>query len=179
MKGLVSIGFCGGLDPALEPFDILVASSMTCGKQALDENVDVDVDADVAHALSVPRSHSCERKLVKLLSIDRVATTAAEKSQLHQKTQAAAIEMESAGLAAKAAEWQIPLYAIKVVTDTAQESFPLDFNGLRDREGRFSRSKIIAAVLRRPAAFPALLNLNRRCNQAAQALGDFLADARF
>ncbi len=167
LEALVSTGFCGALDPSLRAGEIFVAASIVGNTH--------DVGELVAHALSVPRSHSCERQPSKLLSIDHVATTSQEKKALHSTTHASAIEMEAAGLAAKAAHWQIPLYAIKVVTDTASETFPLDFNRLRDQEGRFSRPKIIAAALRRPSAFPALLNLNRRCNQASEALGDFLA----
>ena len=163
LEALVSIGFCGALSPDLKPCDIFVADSFV----------------DAAHALSVPRSQSYERQTGKLLSIDRVASSSEEKRSLHDQTHADAIEMEAAGLAVKAAQWQVPLYAIKVVTDTALESFPLDFNRLRDREGRFSRAKVLFAALGRPSAFPALLHLNQRCKLAAQALGDFLAGTRF
>ena len=169
LEGLVSIGFCGALSPALKPCDIFVATDLFAVGQPV----------DVAHALSVPRSHSCERNVGKLLSIDRVATSALEKRTLNEQTHADAIEMEAAGIARLAHQWQIPFYAVKVVTDTASETFPLDFNHLRDDEGRFSRPKILAAALRRPTAFPALLHLNQRCNLAAKALGDFLADASF
>jgi hypothetical protein len=66
------------------------------------------------------------------------------------------------------------------VTDTFEESFPLDFNAMRSPDGRFSRAKILAAALRRPATvFPELIKLNKRTKRASQALGDFLADARF
>ena len=164
LEGLVSVGFCGALSPALEPCDIFVATEIHF----------------VAHAPSVPRSHSWERtKLGKLLSMDRVASTADEKAALYRQTGAEAIEMEAAALATRAKKWNIPFYAIRVVTDTATESFPLDFNRLRDRAGRFSRTRILAAALRRPAVVPALLHLNQRCKTAANVLGDFLADARF
>lgn len=160
LEGLVSIGFCGALNPALNACDIFVANQLH----------------GLPQVLSIPR---CEREPGKLLSIDRVAATAEEKRTLFDQTHAAAIEMEAAALATKAHLWNIPFYAIKVVTDTASETFPLDFNRLRDPEGRFSRPKILAAALRRPSAFPALLNLNQRCKQASQALGDFLAGTRF
>ena len=166
LEGLASIGFCGALNPSLTHGEILIANSI------VDER-------DVAHALSVPRSHSCERPPSKLLSIDHVATTPQEKTTLHARTGAEAIEMEASALASLAGKWQIPFYAIKVVTDTASESFPLDFNQLRTGEGRFSRAKIIAATLRHPQAIPALINLNRCCNQAAQTLGDFIANTSF
>jgi hypothetical protein len=66
------------------------------------------------------------------------------------------------------------------VTDTFEESFPLDFNAVRTSDGHFSRARILAAALRRPGTvFPELIKLNKRTKRAAQVLGDFLADARF
>ena len=164
LKGLVSVGFCGALDPALRACDIFVATEVL----------------GVAYALSVPRSHSCERyKTGRLLSTDRVISTAAEKAGLRQ-TGADAVEMEAAGVALKAAEWNIPFYCVRVVTDTSAETFPLDFNRMRDAAGRFSRTRIMAAALRRPGSvLPELLKLNKRCRDASQALGEFLVDASF
>ena len=163
LRGLVSTGFCGALHPALEPCDIFVATEVL----------------GVAHALSVPRSHSCDRQTGKLLSIDRVVSTASEKADLHQ-TGADAVEMEAAAVAAKAAEWNLPFFCVRVVTDTAAESFPLDFNRMRDADGRFSRIKILTAALRQPGSvLPGLVKLNKRCKDASQALGDFIVNASF
>jgi adenosylhomocysteine nucleosidase len=114
-----------------------------------------------------------------ILSVDRVAATAAEKAGLRAKTGAAAIEMESAAVSRKAAEWGVPFHCIRSVSDIASESLPLDFNLYRDGEGRFSRSRIALAAMARPfTAVPALLGLNRNCKIAARALGDFFADNR-
>jgi hypothetical protein len=67
-----------------------------------------------------------------------------------------------------------------VVTDTAAESFPLDFNRMRDADGRFSRIKILTAALRQPGSvLPGLVKLNKRCKDASQALGDFIVNASF
>ncbi len=162
LKGLVSTGFCGALNPALEPCDIFVATELL----------------GLACALSAPRSNR-HFKNGKMLSIDRVVSTAAEKAELH-KTGADAVDMEAASVAAKSTEWNIPFYCIRVVTDTADETFPLDFNRMRDRNGRFDRVRIMTAALRRPGVvLPGLLKLNRRTKSAAQALGDFIVDARF
>jgi nucleoside phosphorylase len=132
----------------------------------------------VAYALSVPRS-SERVKSGKLLSIDRVVSNAAEKTDLHQ-TGPDAVEMEAAGVALKAAQWNLPFYCVRVVTDTSTENFPLDFNRMRDADGRFSRIRIMAAALRRPGSvLPELLKLNKRFRDASRALGDFLVDASF
>ena len=163
LKALVSTGYCGALNPALEPCDIFVATEML----------------GVAQALRVPRARPCERcKTGKLLSVDHVVSTMAEKAEL-RNTGADVVEMEAAGVASKAALYNIPFYCVRVVTDTAVESFPLDFNQMRDRQGRFNRGKIFAAAVRRPRLFPALMNLNKRSHDASRVLGDFLVDASF
>ena len=85
-----------------------------------------------------------------------------------------------AAVAKCALQNNLPFYAVRVVTDTYAESFPLDFNTVRTATGRFSRTRILAAALRKPVAvLPELMKLNQRTKRAAQALGDFLADARF
>jgi hypothetical protein len=168
LTGLVSTGFCGALDQALEPCDIFVANRLLSRDRK---------GADITSEC-FPITTNRKYKTGKLLSIDRVASTAAEKLEL-RKTGADAVEMEAAAVAAKAKEWNLPFYAIRVVTDTAAESFPLDFNLMRDSAGRFDRAKIIGAALRRPGViFPELMKLNKRCKSGAKALGEFIADSR-
>ena len=166
LKGLVSTGFCGGLDPALQPCDIFVAS-------------EVLTLPNLRRTTSIPLSHG--RGSVRtgtLLSMDAVASSMDRKAEL-RKTGASAVEMEASAVASKAVEWNVPFYCIRVVTDTANENFPLDFNRLRDADGRFSRAKIVGAALRRPGVIPELMKLNKRCNAASKALGDFVASCRF
>ncbi len=160
MDALVSIGFCGGLHPSLAACDVFVATEVN----------------GVAPALAP----SCSRpfKTGRLLSIDRVLSTAAEKAAAAKN--ADAVEMEACAVADRAKQCHVPFYAVRVVTDTYRENFPLDFNTTRTEDGRFSRAKILYAALRKPATvIPELMKLNTTTKRAAQALGDFLADARF
>jgi adenosylhomocysteine nucleosidase len=115
----------------------------------------------------------------RIYSSDRVAVTASEKSSLREKTGAAAVDMESAAIARKAAEWGVPFYTVRAVSDRASEDMPLDFNAYRDSAGRFSRARIALAAMARPfTTIPALLRLDRNCRIAAESLGDFFADCR-
>ena len=178
LTGLVSTGFCGALNPAFGPCDIFVASELVTPSHDRQGVVGIPL----AHARGLVTSGSvtrCSIRTGKLLSTDRVVSTASEKADLCQ-TGADVVEMEAAAVAEKAAEWNIPFYCVRVVTDTAAENFPLDFNRMRDANGRFSRMKILAAALRRPGSVvPGLLKLNKRCQDASQALGDFIVDASF
>lgn len=166
LEGFVSTGYCGALDPALRAGAIFVASEVLVpGRASLP-----------THSLG-DRPNSVRGG--KLLSIDRVVTTAAEKGELRRTTGADAVEMEAAAVGAEARKLNIPFYAIRVVTDTAADGFALDFNRMRDRSGRFSRARILGAALGSPFVFPQLLRLNKTSKVAAEALGNFIADTRF
>ena len=157
VEALISTGFCGGLNRALNVCDIFAATEVMAVGPAL-----------------LPASARPFR-IGKLRSIDRVVCTVEEKNGLGGD----AVEMEAAAVAVRARELNIPFYAVRVVTDAVAQALPLDFNQMRSPDGRFSRAKILTAALRRPTVLPALMKMNKTTKRAAQALGDFLADARF
>ncbi len=160
VDGLVSVGFCGALERSLAACDIFVATEV--------------IGAGPSSAPQTKRAF----KRGRLLSLDRVIGSSSEKAEL--AVRADAVEMEAAAVAERAARWNIPFYAVRVITDTAQEDLPLDFNPTRSAAGHFSRTKILVAALRKPVAvLPELMKLNQRTKRAALALGDFLADARY
>jgi adenosylhomocysteine nucleosidase len=161
MDALISTGFCGGLEPSLGPCEIFVAGEVVGAGPALS-----------------PTS-SLPFKSGKLLSLDRVVWSAKEKRKLAESG-ASAVDMEALAVGERARQWNVPFYAIRVVSDTCDETFPLDFNQFRGMDGRFSRTRIAGAALKRPVTvMPELMRLNKRTKRAAQALGDFLADSRF
>jgi len=105
--------------------------------------------------------------------------TKTEKCQLREQTGADVVEMEAAGVAAYARDHHIPFYAVRIVTDTATENLPMDFNLMRDDHGRFSRRRILAHAVRHPSLFPKLIDFNRRTRRASAVLGDFVASCQF
>lgn len=163
--GLIcSMGFCGALDDEMTAGDIFVAERVqTCGGE---------------YVATRPRSGRRHRTGL-LASIDHVAQTAEEKRELRARG-ASAVEMEAAGIAAKAAELKVPFCCIKSVTDLAGERFHLDLNAALRSDGRFDTMQLIAASCRRPlSTLPELLRLGRRARTASQTLGEFVADCRF
>ena len=155
----VSTGYCGALDANLAVGDILVGTAVNRWTAAVPE---------------------CPARYLRgrILSEDRVVSTALEKRQL-AATGAAAVEMEAAGVAAAAREQGLPFYCIRVVTDGANEDMPMDFNRYRGPDGRFSRSRIALAAMGRPKRLAALIRFGRRCEKASIQLGDGLAGCRF
>jgi len=88
------------------------------------------------------------------------------------------VEMEAAGVAARVKRAGLPFCCIKVVLDRAEESFAIDWNRMRDREGRIARGKIMVHALRRPNLLLELFRLKRRSEEAARVLGEFLVSSR-
>jgi len=147
----------------VQDFDEVISTGF-CG--ALDPNLRV---GDIVEA-----------QPTEIWSEDRIVVSAEEKQQLRERTGARIVDMEYAAVAAKAREWNIPCRAVRVVSDSAQEDLPLDFNRYRDAEGRFQLTRIAVAGLVRPfSVLPKLLQLDRNSRLAAEKLGAFLADSEF
>jgi adenosylhomocysteine nucleosidase len=161
---IVSMGFCGALDPALNIGDIFVAAAI----ESAGRRVPVCVpQPPSAHATGV------------LASIGQVAQTAAEKQALRAGG-ASAVEMEAAGVARCAAQHDVPLFCVRSVTDTAGQSFVTDFNGALTSAGHFATIRILKSALRNPRrAFPELIRLRHFCEIATSNLGEFIAGCRF
>jgi adenosylhomocysteine nucleosidase len=164
IERICSMGYCGALDDA-----------MTVGAIFVAERVQTGGGDYVAARPASSRPHVTGT----LASIDRVAQTVDEKRELRARG-ASAVEMEAAGVAAKAAELHLPFYCIKSVTDLADESFHVDFNSALLSDGRFGTMRLIAAACRRPLSLlPELRRLGSRSRLASQRLGEFVADCRF
>jgi len=116
----------------------------------------------------------------EIWSEDRVAVRADEKRRLRERTGARVVEMEFAAVQAKAREWGVPCRAVRVVSDSAGEDLPLDFNRYRDADGRFQLTRIAMAGLIRPfTILPRLMQLDRNSRLATEKLGAFFADSEF
>ncbi len=160
IDAVVTTGFCGALAETLKINNIVVGSEV------------FDPVANVRFPCATPRS-ARPFTLGSILSQDRIANSAAEKFALSLDG-TVAVEMEAAGVAPYVQKANVPFLCIKVVSDEAGESFPLDLNTMRGKEGRIARGKISIHALRHPVLLPKLWSLKRRSDQAARALGEFL-----
>ncbi|MBV8069471.1 MAG: hypothetical protein JO270_06165 [Acidobacteriaceae bacterium] len=164
LEAVVSTGYCGAIDSALNELQVFVATRVIDQKtNEVFECAPVQAEATFASG--------------PLLSQNEIAHDASAKQRLRDSG-ALAVDMEAAGVAARAKRAALPFACIKVVSDGASESFPLNFNEMRTEEGRLARGKIVLHALTHPAVVPALLRLKKRTEGAAKVLGEFLVSCR-
>jgi len=152
---VLTCGFAGALNPELP-----------IGAAVFDVGTAPDLEPLLAKAGARASRFHCS---------PRVATTAEEKQQLRAEARADAVEMESGVIHAICRARRIPAATVRVISDSANEDLPLDFNTLMNEDDRLSYSKLAVAVLAAPQKIPALLRLQRRTRAAAENLARVVA----
>jgi nucleoside phosphorylase len=164
-EAVVSTGYCGALDPELAAGEVFVAIRVE--------------GAGSTYAGTVPESGGHPFRMGTLVSLDRVVRTPAEKAKLRERG-AAAVDMEAGAVALEACRNRMRFYCIRAILDRAQEGFELDFDALRDADGRYDRALILKTALKRPLpCLPELMRLQRRSAAGSRALGEFLGHCKF
>ncbi len=163
VRAVVSAGWCGALDQALELGEVVVASRVL----SLTPRQDFPASAPGGAAIAGP-----------VLTVDRFVQTREEKAAL-RSTGAVAVEMEAAGVAAEAQKRKLPFFCVRVVSDVAGESFDIDFNRARLADGRFSILRVLLEAGASPARWRELRELGRRDRLASGALGECLERYEF
>lgn len=148
------------------------ARVLTCGfAGALREDLQI---GDVICATETPLPGA---RPVRIFCHDRVAVSVEEKAALRQRTGADAVEMESGFIEGICRESGVPCATLRVISDTAQESLPLDFNALLTQAKELDALKLALAVLKAPQKIPALMRLGKNSALAAERLADALGAA--
>jgi adenosylhomocysteine nucleosidase len=155
---VISCGFAGGLDPALESGAVIFR---TAGNMELEAAL---LGAGARRATF----HCAERVLTTVLTTER------EKRVMRQATGADAVEMESGVIWSLCQERQIPCAIVRVILDTAREDLPLDFNVLLRADQSLDMGKLLLALLKSPGRIGGLLRLQRRSADAARRLAQVL-----
>ncbi|MBU6399147.1 MAG: hypothetical protein KGS61_02415 [Verrucomicrobia bacterium] len=110
----------------------------------------------------------------QFLCADRIFSTAREKGAAWQSARADAVEMESGVVREVCRGHHIPSATVRVISDTADEDLPLDFNRLMTRSRRMNYLKLAGALFRSPGRIRSLLKLQRQCRAAAESLARVL-----
>jgi len=158
-KLVLTCGFAGGLNPELKLGDVIF-----------------EIPRPSTFNLQLS---TCGAKPAKIFCADRIATTVAEKKKLRAETGADAVEMESAAIHAVCRERGIPCATVRVISDTANEDLPLDFNALAKPDKNLDFGKLAWAIAKSPGKIGALMELQKKTKFAAEQLAEVLAKITF
>lgn len=164
---LMTFGVSGALDSGLP------SGTLFCPQRILDELGGV-------YSADVPWRHQLQRRLVSaqlpmepegtLLSVSRPLFTAAEKAVARHHYQAVAVDMESAAVAAVAAQFGLPFLALRAVVDEYDDAVPEGLLGSVDSWGRPQLTQLVWMLIRRPHILARLPGLASQMNKAVAAL---------
>jgi nucleoside phosphorylase len=160
---LVSWGLAGGLGEGVAPGTVIAPRRVLAQGQA-----PLPVDpawhsrfALVAAELGVHRGD--------LLTVAEPLESPASKRAAAKTTNAVAVDMESAGIAAVAARAGVPFVALRVVVDAVDDALPPGAGNWIDEQGRRRKSAVLRAVVD-ARRWGALLTLARRYRVASGVL---------
>lgn len=166
IRGIVSFGVAGGLNPALRSGDIVIASQIVTASRrwatepSLTENL-----------VALPTKRR-RRAVVPgvLAGVEEVVTGQIGKAALRATTGADAVDMES-HIAARYAEFNgLPFAAVRVISDPAHRALPeLTMNAIKPN-GNVDMWKVMRGIARNPKTIPHLISTGRDFNRALRSL---------
>ena len=176
-KLVLTCGFAGGLNPDLKIGDVVfeIGNRRDEFHESQTENGTKNLNGDSWNSSLREKLLAAGAQPAKFTCADRIATTAMEKWKLHLDTGADAVEMESAAIHAVCAERNIPCVTVRVISDTAHEDLPLDFNTLTKPDKNLDFGKLAWAIAKSPGKIPALMALGKKTKFAAGRLAEVLA----
>ena len=155
ISAVISAGFAGALHPRLP-----------LGAVLFDAEPNFELLPFMLAAGAQPGTfHSCKE----------VVVTAQAKNMLRHLTGRDAVEMESQAIRAACAARGIPSATIRVISDTAEENLPLDFNALLGKDLRIDYRKLMIALVKSPGSIWRVWVFSRQIQRAAEQLGLVLA----
>jgi adenosylhomocysteine nucleosidase len=147
---LISFGVAGGLKADLPPGTCIVGSDIVAG--------------DRRHATDRRQSQHLLQRLPGALSgalagAPAPVTTADAKRALHANTGALAVDMESHIVADSAAQYGLPMAAVRVICDPAARDLPeMAFRSMR-ADGTINVARLLQSIVRQPNHIPAMVRV--------------------
>jgi hopanoid-associated phosphorylase len=165
IRGVISFGVAGGLDPTLKPGDVVVATEVLSG----DTRWLAGLTLNEALIGSVAWGG---RRIVRggLAGVEQVVAARAAKTALRSETGAAAVDMESHIAAAYAAEAGLPFAALRVISDPASRALPALAVAAIKANGDIDLGKILRGLARNPLTLRSLVSTGIDFNRALRSL---------
>jgi adenosylhomocysteine nucleosidase len=165
IRGVISFGIAGGLDPTLRSGDVVVATEVLSGDTRWLAGLALNEELIASVALG-------SRRVVRggLAGVEQVVVAQSGKAALRSETGAAAVDMESHIAAAYAAEAGLPFAALRVISDPASRALPALARSAIKPNGEIDLRKVLRGLARNPATLRALVSTGIDFNRALRSL---------
>ena len=157
IRGVISIGLAGGLSPHLKIGDVVIADRIITGLETWDchEGWRVRLMSRLPSAVQG-----------QIFGSDIIIHEAQTKTGLHDTTGALAVDMESQVAARFAAKRNLPLAALRVISDDAAHVLPPAALVAMKPDGGIAMGRVLGSLLRHPLQIPSLIRTARGSNKA-------------
>lgn len=161
-KWVISAGFAGSMAEDVQRGHLLMANSVV--------NVAGDNLAIELRMPPQPRLHAG-----RLLTVDNIIRTVAQKRELGAKHQALACDMETFAVAQECARANTKFLSVRIISDGLDDELPKEVEQLL-KEKNFAKQAGLAlhALMKRPGAALDLWKLRDEAHKAADRLAKFL-----
>jgi hopanoid-associated phosphorylase len=165
IRGVISFGIAGGLDPTLRSGDVVVATEVLSGDTRWLAGLALNEELIASVALG-------SRRVVRggLAGVEQMVVAQSRKAALRSETGAAAVDMESHIAAAYAAEAGLPFAALRVISDPASRALPALARSAIKPNGEIDLRKVLSGVARNPLTLRALVSTGIDFNRALRSL---------
>jgi adenosylhomocysteine nucleosidase len=165
---LISWGCAGALADHLQAGDLVIP------EQVRSEQQDYQLDRQWLQQVYALLSVHTKINKGSLLESRQIIAAGNSKQELHKKTGAIAVDMETAAICKTAQAANLPCLAIRAIVDPAGMNMPQAVVQALTPQGRINLSKLMIFLLSHPWEIPALIKLGQ-CFSAAAATLKMLA----
>jgi len=162
---LISWGCAAALAMTLKPGDLILADKLI-DAESIEHIIDVDWHGHAKKTLAVMMAV----KTGYLIDSVGIVSSSEEKKQIHAKTGAVALDMESTAIAKVAKLHSIPVLAIRVIADPVSMSLPKAIKNSLNSQGEIVMPKLLFFILLRPSELPGLIKLGIHFSAAKKTL---------
>lgn len=162
---LISFGFAGALAEHLDTGHVLVPDGIVTDTGRLTPN---SAWRDAVLKALEPGPAVIHKGAVACC--DEVVSSPPQKRELHRRTGAVAVDMESAAVTAAADRHGLPCLVIRTVLDNTRMTLPRAIMNCSDPYGRVYSGALLRALITRPGLLPSLFELARALRTAAATL---------
>jgi adenosylhomocysteine nucleosidase len=165
IRGVISFGVAGGLDPTLKSGDVVVATEVLAGDARWLAGLHLNEELIASVGLG-------SRRIVRgrLSGAEEVVAARHVKAALHSETGAAAVDMESHIAADYAARAGLPFAALRVISDPATRALPRLAMTAVKPNGDIDLRKVLRGIARNPSTLLDLVSTGIDFNRALRSL---------